>query len=97
MSFKASCDCLRNIKLCYGIREIEVQGEKLSASSVNEEKFISKFKKMTESENYNEEFICNADESGLNWRFLVRQTLSSTKKKSSLGAEISKERIRMLL
>ena len=48
-SFKASSGWLRNNKLRDGIREIEVQVEKLSAPSVNAEKFISEFKKMTES------------------------------------------------
>ena len=57
---------LRKFKLRHLIREITVQVEKLSASSVNTEKFILEFKKLTESENYEEEFIYNADESGLN-------------------------------
>ena len=96
-SFKASCGWLRNIKLRYGIREIEVQGEKLSASSVNAEKFISEFKKMTGSQNYNEGFIYNADESALNWHFLPMQKLASANEKSAVGAEVSKEIIRMVL
>ena len=44
-SFKASSGWLRNFKLRHGIREIEIQGEKLSVSSVNAEKFISELKK----------------------------------------------------
>ena len=39
-SFKASSGWLRDFKLCHGIREVEVQGENLSAASVNAKKFI---------------------------------------------------------
>ena len=65
-SFKTSSGWLRNFQLRHVIRETEVQGEKLSASNENAEKFISEFKNLIESESYDETFIYNADESELN-------------------------------
>ncbi|XP_054746758.1 jerky protein homolog-like [Anastrepha obliqua] len=66
--FKASDGWLRNFKARHGIRELDLCGEKLSADNTAAEKFIEEFK--TKIENYDPEFVFNADETGLNWKAL---------------------------
>lgn len=73
--FKASNGWLRNFKARHGIRELDLSGEKLSAHNNAADKFIVEFKILTE--NYDPEFVYNADETGLNWKALLLKTLAS--------------------
>ncbi|GBN34616.1 Tigger transposable element-derived protein 2 [Araneus ventricosus] len=59
--------------------------------------FGKELKEMIESEKYKEEFIYNADETGLFWRSLPRKTLASGIDKSASGTTLSKERITLLM
>ncbi|XP_053954505.1 jerky protein homolog-like [Anastrepha ludens] len=88
--FKASDGWLRNFKARHGIRELDLCGEKLSADNTAAEKFIEEFK--TKIENYDPEFVFNADETGLNWKALPRKTLASKRETSAPGHKVSKDR-----
>ncbi|XP_053968717.1 jerky protein homolog-like [Anastrepha ludens] len=92
--FKASDGWLRNFKARHGIRELDLCGEKLSADNTAAEKFIEEFK--TKIENYDPEFVFNADETGLNWKALPRKTLASKRETSAPGHKVSKDRVTVL-
>ncbi|XP_054709506.1 jerky protein homolog-like [Uloborus diversus] len=95
-TFQASSGWLRNFKLRHGIREIGLHGEKLSVSTESATKFVKEFIEFVKSEKYEEEFIYNADETGLFWRSLPRKTLASGFEKSASGTKLNKERIIVL-
>lgn len=95
-AFQASSGWLRNFKLRHGIREIGLHGEKLSASTEAATKFVKEFIEFVESEKYEEEFIYNADETGLFWRSLPRKSLASGFEKSASATKLNKERITIL-
>ncbi|GBM77557.1 hypothetical protein AVEN_122026-1 [Araneus ventricosus] len=59
--------------------------------------FGKELKEIFESEKYEEEFIYNADETGLFWRSLPRKPLASGIEKSSSGAKLSEERRTILV
>lgn len=92
--FKASDGWLRNFKARHGIRELDLCGEKLSADNTAAEKFIEEFK--TKIENYDPEFVFNADETGLNWKALPRKTSASKRETSAPGHKVSKDRVTVL-
>ena len=94
--FQASSGWFRNFKLRHGIREIGLQGEKLSASTEVATNFIKEFTEFIEAEKYEEEFIYNADETGLFWRSLPRKTLASGFEKNAPVNKLNKARITIL-
>jgi hypothetical protein len=65
---------LTRFKQRYGIRQITVQGEKLSC----DEPAIDEFKKFTENEGFISEQIFNAVETGLYWKCLSKKNISKT-------------------
>ena len=75
-TFQASSGWLRNFNLRHGVWEIELHGEKLSNSTEVSTKFIKEFTEFIEAKKYEEEFVYNADETGLFWRALLRKTLA---------------------
>lgn len=91
--FKASSGWLKNFKMRHGIRELDVQGEILSADNSAAMRFKEKFVSMTIEEGYTRDDVYNADETGLNWRSLPRKSLASRREKSAPGFKIAKERV----
>ncbi|XP_046629071.1 jerky protein homolog-like [Neodiprion virginianus] len=91
--FKASSGFLKNFKTRHGIRELQVQGETLSADSEAAEKFKQNFATIVEEEGYSRDDVYNADETGLNWKSLPTKSLASRRETAAPGFKVSKERI----
>lgn len=97
-SFKASTGWLDNFKNRHGIRELNIEGEKMSAASAETvEAFKRKFKKMIEESGLSREQIYNADETGLNYKALPTKTLASLSEKYAPGFKMQKQRITALV
>ena len=74
-SFKASTGWLDKFKNRHGIRNLSIQGEKLSAAEETVEPFLQKLNKVIEERGLIPEQIYNADETGLLWKCLPQRTL----------------------
>ncbi|XP_044005578.1 jerky protein homolog-like [Aphidius gifuensis] len=94
--FKASTGWLQKFKNCHGIRKLKVQGESLSAYSNAAEEFNEKFSSIIDEEEYGKDDIYNADETGLNWRSLLKKSLAARQESAARGFEVSKEKITIM-
>ena len=81
-SFKASTGWLNKFKNQHSIRNLSIQGEKLSAAEETVEPVLGKA-----------EQIYNADETGLLWKCLLQRTLVSCREKSAPGFKKAKDRL----
>ena len=77
----------------HGIRNLSLQGEKLSADTEGKDKFISYFTKFIQEKGFTLDPIVNCDEIGLNFHLLPESTLATAFEKSAGGRKKSKERI----
>lgn len=95
-TFSASNGWLNRFKKRYGIRLLQISGEKLSSQP----ELVNPFKKtlngVIERLNLTSEQIYNADETGLYWKLLPSKTYVSDKEKTAPGRKISKQRITFL-
>lgn len=94
--FTASVGWFDRWKKRYGIRQLTVCGEKLSAKNEDVMAFKEKFHKLIEKEKLSGDQIYNCDESGLNYRMLPTKTLAAKQEKSAPGYKRSKERVTLL-
>lgn len=94
--FTASSGWLDRWKKRYGVRQLTVCGEKLSADVSSIEKFKQDFKKQIEDSRYTYDQIYNCDESGLNYKMLPSKTLASRQERSAPGHKRSKERLTIM-
>lgn len=94
--FNASSGWLTRFKQRHGIREIAVQGEKLSGDNKAASEFCKDFQEFIARENLELEQIYNADETGLFWKCLPTKTLAFEAERSAPGYKSSKERITVL-
>ena len=94
--FKASTGWLEKFKTRHGIRNLSIQGEKLSAAKETVEPFLQKLHKVIEEKNLIPEQIYNADETGLLWKCLPQRTLVSCREKSAPGFKKAKDRLTVL-
>lgn len=93
-NFKASAGWLHNFKSRHGIRELNIEGEKLSAASAETvESFKKKFQEMVAKMGLCPEQIYNADETGLNYKALPTKTLASVSESYAPGFKMQKQRI----
>jgi hypothetical protein len=81
----------------HGIRQLSVQGEKLSSDGEQAELFVSTFKELIQTKNLSLNQIFNCDETGLNFRLLPNATLASSFEKSADGRKKSKDRVTLNL
>ena len=95
-NFNASSGWLTRFKQRHGIREITVQGERLSANSKAGDVFCKEFRQYIDKENLQIDQIFNADETGLYWKCLPTKTLAFTKERSAPGHKSSKERLTVM-
>ena len=74
-------------RLCkrHGIRQLSLQGEKLSADTFGIETFKKKLQDTKEKEGLTLEHIYNCDVTGLNYRMLPDKTLASRHEKGADG------------
>lgn len=94
--FTASVGWLDRWKKRYGVRQLSVCGEKLSANAAAVEPFCRQVKEMMEKENLTLDQVYNCDETGLNFKMLPAKTLASKEEKSAPGHKKSKERLTIL-
>ncbi|XP_037959124.1 jerky protein homolog-like [Teleopsis dalmanni] len=94
--FYASDGWFQGFKKRYGIRLLQISGEKLSSQSQLVDPFKEKLKdKIAEFELCNDQ-LYNADESGLFWKLLPEKTYVSTLEKRAPGVKSEKQRITFL-
>lgn len=94
--FKASTGWLEKFKNRHGIRELNIQGEKLSAVSIET---IDAYKKQFEKliAGFTRDQIYNADETGLNYKALPTKTLASLSEKYAPGHKMQKQRVTVMV
>lgn len=95
-SFTGSSGWLDRWKKRYGVRQLTVCGEKLSADVSSIENFKQDFKKQIKDNGYTYDQIYNCDETGLNYKMLPSKTLASGQEKSAPGHKRSKERVTVM-
>lgn len=94
--FNASDGWLQGFKKRYGVRLLQISGEKLSSQPRLVEPFKEKLKAiMTEMELSNDQ-LYNADESGLFWKLLPEKTYVSSLEKRAPGVKTEKQRVTFL-
>lgn len=94
--FTASVGWLDRWKKRYGIRQLNVCGEKLSANFEAVQLFRDKLHKVLDKDNLTGDQIFNCDETGLNYKMLPEKTLASKAEKAAPGYKRSKERVTIL-
>ncbi|XP_039968733.1 jerky protein homolog-like [Bactrocera tryoni] len=95
-NFNASDGWLQGFKKRYGIRLLQISGEKLSSLPQFVDPYKEKLKaKMAELELCNDQ-LYNADESGLFWKLLPEKTYVSSMEKRASGVKSEKQRITFL-
>ena len=91
--FKASTGWLEKFKTRHRIRNLSIQGEKLSAAEETVEPFLQKLHQVMEEKGLTTEQIYNAGETGLLWKCFPNKTLVSCGEKSAPGFKKSKDRL----
>lgn len=96
--FKASSGWLHNFKNRHGIRELNIEGEKLSAASIETiNNFKSAFQQKIEDEGLTRDQVFNADETGLNYKALPTTTLASYSEKYAPGFKMQNQRVTLMV
>lgn len=95
-----SCDYsqgwLTKFKNRHGIRYLKACGEKVGADTEAAEEFIDFFSKFIKKEGLTPDQIYNADETGLFWRCLPRNTFVAPGESQPSGTKEDKQRITLL-
>lgn len=84
-TFSASSGWLYRFKKRHGIRELAVQGEKLSADDVAMVEFCYDFENLITEHDLKPEQVYNGDETGLYWKAMPRRTLVAGSETSAPG------------
>lgn len=92
-TFKASTRFFEKFKNCHGIRNLSIQGEKLSAAVETVEPFLQKLRKVIKDEGLTPEQIYNADETRLLWKCLPDRILVACHEKTAQGFKKSMDRL----
>ncbi|CAH1967063.1 unnamed protein product [Acanthoscelides obtectus] len=95
--FSASQGWLDKFKSRHGIRQLDIQGEKLSADSSSASGFVTRFSEILREDGYDLELVYNADESGLCWKSLPSKTPASKREVSAPGYKSSKDRVTVMV
>lgn len=94
--FKASQGWLNRFKSRFGIRQLSVKGEKLSANVEAGDSFKEDFREIIENGQYSLKNMYNADETGLYYKSLPRKTLASCEETEAPGLKESKQRVTIM-
>ena len=78
------------------IRNLSIQGEKLSAAVETVEPFLQKLCKVNEEKGLIPEQIYNGNETGLLWKCLPDRTLVACRETTALGFKKSKDHLTVL-
>lgn len=95
-SFTASQGWLSRFKARHGIRQLDIQGEKLSGDKNAADLYKNEFLRIIERHDLSRAQIYNADETGLYWKALPSKTLVDHTEKSAPGHKLIKERITLM-
>lgn len=95
-NFNASSGWFTRFKQRHGIRELSVQGERLSADNTAAKAFQREFLEFINEENLTPVQIYNADETGLYWKCLPTRTLANQQETRAPGHKASKERLTIM-
>jgi hypothetical protein len=95
--FFASVGWLARFKQQYGINEIAVQGERLSANDATADRFHIEFQKFVHEENLKLDQIYNSDESGICWEVLPTRTVAFEREKCAPRHKSSKAHLTVVL
>ncbi|XP_045464221.1 jerky protein homolog-like [Harmonia axyridis] len=95
-NFSASSGWLYRFKKRHGIRELAVQGEKLSADNVAMVEFCYDLENLIKEHDLRPEQVYNGDETGLYWKAMPRRTLAAGSESSAPGFKVSKDRVTVL-
>lgn len=95
-NFSASTGWLNRWKKRYGVRQMTICGEKLSADFEAANEFRTELNNLMVNENLTEEQLYNCDETGLNFKRLPTKSLVSRNEKSAPGFKPSKERLTVM-
>ncbi|XP_051158119.1 jerky protein homolog-like [Leptopilina boulardi] len=96
-NFKASNGWLHAFKKRYGIRQLSMKGEKLSADVDAAISFAFYFQNLVEEEGCDLSLIFNADESGVYWKRLPEVTLAGANEDYDCpGWKLKKDRVTVL-
>ncbi|XP_043466354.1 tigger transposable element-derived protein 2-like [Leptopilina heterotoma] len=97
-NFKATNGWLEKFKNRHGIRELNIEEEKMSAASVEiVNDFKVKFQKIIDENGFTRDQVYNADETGLNYKALPTKTLAPICEKYAPGFKMQKQRITALV
>ena len=77
----------------HGIRNLSLEGEKLSANTEASATFITSFTEFVEEHQLTLNQIFNCDETGLNFRLVPNKTLAASFEHSADGRKLSRERV----
>ena len=80
----------------HGIRQLSLQGEKLSADLDAPDPFREKLLDLIEDEGFTLEEIYNCDETGLYYRLLPEKTLAARSENEAPGMKKQKERVTLI-
>ena len=92
-TFKSSTRFFEKFKNCHSIRNLSIQGEKLSAAVETVEPFLQKLRKVIKDKGLTPEQIYNADETRLLWKCLPDRILVACHEKTAQGFKKSKDRL----
>lgn len=95
-SFTASQGWLSRFKARHGIRQLDIQGEKLSGDKNATDLYKNEFLRIIERHDLSRAQIYNADETGLYWKALPSKTLVDRTEKSAPGHKLIKETITLM-
>lgn len=95
-NFTASDGWLNRWKNKYGVRQLYISGEKLSANSADVVQFQAELENVILQERLTSDQLFNCDETGLNFRMLPSKTLAAREEKSAPGYKKSKETVTVL-
>ena len=94
--FKASSGWLWRFCRRHRIRELSLEGEKLSADDSGNEIFRNKLQDTMEQEGLTLEQLYNCDETGLQYRMLPDKTLACRHEKGAAGMKKQKDRVTLM-
>ncbi|GBM44069.1 DNA mismatch repair protein Msh6 [Araneus ventricosus] len=94
--FKASSGWLEKFKIRHGIRQLNIEAEKMSADVVAGDSIIAEIEKLIKEENLSLEQIYNCDETELYWKALLEKTLAAVHDTSAYGRKRMKDTVTVL-
>ena len=95
-SFQASRGWLWRFCNRHGIRQLSLQGEKVSSNTSCIEPFKEELQQLLERESLTLEQLYNCDETGLCYRMLPNKTLASQSEKEASGIKKQKDRVTLM-